>query len=652
MTEEAKKNLLDYMLGKMPSEGGVDEPQFIQQNDYINNYKNFLTENFGDKDFWATNYIQASNSENFLLYGWYTIDGVNEYGFNIKTTYGAIIIFENFIPVQAIKSYASGTLFHKFVMLKYDEENNLYGVDNLEIENVDRPGFTNQYRFIMLNNILSTKTINGEYQVTLRQSYIFPTEYNFMSFGTGTSQSSRILKQPNGSSYLMIGRDSDSNNDYKTVVIKLKINVGSENNWSRFFANVYITQDNLDSLCEWNDDVENLIIYGCENNQYIELKMSNGVFSIQYQQNLPSTNDLLQSIIAINNNNIYLATKSTRTNNYETVKILKVNHDSDSFKILHQQEFETYYTGTNVTFVNINNIVFTKISYNSESSSPNEMKNYFGIILKDNYFQRYSGTIIYTGAEDLLFVINTYNLYTLLVQSDNSMQNVKIIYDPNNYNGESFTDKNSLNSNSAILYSDNVPVFARNLYNKTQNGATTTSTIEIPNNYLNDILIDTKNLLSKNNNIIINDTNGLTKNIYETVFLNFVNTISIVNQNESKNSYNIEATTKLNTSINNPIDYDDLKLTKFRINYQDGTNYISTLQAKLQDDNSYQLLMTFYLTKQATSIDLLSEDEKTVYLTYNLANADFNNKYYSFKQRVRIGGLNGTNNISRQSLLK
>ena len=47
--------------------------------------------------------------------------------------------------------------------------------------------------------------------------------------------------------------------------------------------------------------------------------------------------------------------------------------------------------------------------------------------------------------------------------------------------------------------------------------------------------------------------------------------------------------------------------------------------------------MTFYLSKLADSLELVSEDEKTVYLNYNLTNAEAN-KYYSFKQRVRIGG--------------
>ena len=155
--------------------------------------------------------------------------------------------------------------------------------------------------------------------------------------------------------------------------------------------------------------------------------------------------------------------------------------------------------------------------------------------------------------------------------------------------------------------------------------------------YQNDTLVDQKDLMSVNNNAVVSDTNGFTKNIYETVYLNFVNTISVVNQNEAQSVYNNEVATKLNTSINNPTDYDDLKLTKFRVNYQDGTNTVSNLQSTLQADGSYVLLMTFYLINLADTIVLVSEDEQTVYLTYNLSNTEIN-KIYSFKQRVRIGG--------------
>lgn len=637
MTEEAKKNLLDYMLGKMPNEQGIDEPQFIKQNDIINNYNNFLIENFGDKKFWATNYVQSNNSEKFLLYGWYTVASVNEYGFNIKTTYGSIIVFENFTPVQVIKSYDSGTLFRKFETLKYDEENNLYGIDNYEVENIDRPGFTYQYRFIILNDILSSKTQNDKYKVSLGKSYYFPAEYNMMSFGTGTSQTSRILKQPNASSYLMVGRDMDSRGDYKTVVLKLTINVGSENDWNRYFSNVYISESNLSTICEWEDNSENLTIYGCDDQEYIELNLKNGIFNVQYRSNLLESTDSLQSIIAINKDNIYLSTKSHRINNIEKIKILKVDHNTDSFDVLNEQTIESYYMGTTIIFVNVNNIIFTKFSYISNSSLPDEVSNYFGIVSQNNYYQMYSGIIKSAGAEDLLYVINSFNSYTLLAQSENSLQNVKLIYNQNNYNGEPFTNNNSLNSNSAILYSNNNPVFARNLYNKTQNGATTTSTIEIPNNYLNDTMVTQKDLMSVNNNAIISDTNGFTKNVYETVYLNFVNTISVVNQNEAQSVYNNAVATKLNTSINNPIDYDDLKLTKYRINYQDGTNSVSNLQSTLQNDGIYQLLMTFYLGKPADSLELISNDEQTSYLIYNLANIEIN-KFYSFNQRVRIGG--------------
>jgi len=51
----------------------------------------------------------------------------------------------------------------------------------------------------------------------------------------------------------------------------------------------------------------------------------------------------------------------------------------------------------------------------------------------------------------------------------------------------------------------------------------------------------------------------------------------------------------------------------------------------------YILTLTFYLSKKATNLEFISNDEKIVYCTIDLSNYEIN-KIYSLKQRVRIGG--------------
>ena len=651
MTDEAKKNLLNYMLGKMPSESGVEEEVFKSQGEipYSEWWNNDMLP-AGWNNFRYEGLIQVQNSELLLLYGGYiTLDD------EIR---GIITILnKDFKPLKSIYQYDSGTYLRYIQCMAQAEDNTFYAIDCPDFPTDQEWSFTtSQKRFLMLNNF--TQQINNDYVLTLQRSYIFPSDYfNFYC--------REIFKDNNSSHYVMIGnylRDQNSP-DYDGIrIIELKVNVGSENEWNK------IDDDGSgwllgDGYVEFQDDNYFLeLLINRTLNSSRELHIWTKDFSATY----PSLKSIMtfdfhpyvdslyyknQSVF-INKNEIYFVQNNQRWGNSgrlaaKYIGLYYYNVSTNQSKTIYEKYLGDYdYCNLEAIYiVKNNNDIYVEFNDNVTIVE--------NAALADYYFQRLVNDVweprqiasqqFFNYNYRALFVTNEFNLLNIYLYqiwpgwTRWFYYNIKEIYNEANYNGEPFTDKNSLNSNSAVLYSDNSPVFARNLYNKTQNGSTTTSTIEIPNNYLNDTLVDTKNLLSENNNIIISDTNGFTKNIYETVYLNFVNTLSVVNNNGTQPVYNQTVATKLNTSINNPTDYQDLQLTKFRINYQDGTNNVSPLQATLQDDGSYQLLMTFYLGEQADSLELISNDEQTSYLTYNLANAE-TNKFYSYNQRVRIGG--------------
>lgn len=652
MTEEAKKNLLDYMLGKMPSESGVEEEIFqsinnIPRDDWENN--DILPEHWNN--FRYEGLIQVQNSELLVLYGGY------------KTTDDEVrgiitILNKDFKPLKSIYQYDSGTYLRYIQCMAQAEDNTFYAIDCPDFHRDEEWSFTtSQKRFLMFNNF--TQQINNDYVLTLQKSYIFPTDYfNFYC--------KDMYKDVNSSNYVFTGVSLKDQNDpdFDSIrVINLKVNVGNENDWNK-----------------WDSD-NNYWLYGAS---YVEFQDDNFFCRILLSQNI------------ITNKNVSLWTKDFTQASFNLKTITTVNyyavHDTSNYKnqsiflnrnelyfVLNNQQWRLYngqtmpkYIGlyyynesTNQTqiiyekylgdynFCNLEAIYIVKNNNDVYVQFNNNITQTNNDVFADYYLQRLvndewkpkliSSQQYFYYNRRALFVTNEFNLLNYVSYMINPqpqywyIPNIKEIYNETNYNGEPFTDKNSLNSNSAILYSDNNPVFARNLYNKTQNGVTTMSTIEVPYNYLNDVLVDKMDLCSENNNVIISNTNGFTKNIYETVYLNFVNTISIVNKNGPQPIYNPTAATELNTSINNPEDYDNLKLTKYKINYQDGTNIVSNLQATLQDDGSYELLMTFFLNKTANSLELISEDEKTSYLTYNLRNVEIN-KFYSYNQRVRIGG--------------
>lgn len=629
MTEEAKKNLLDYMLGKMPSESGVDEPQF---GDYYYITNNFYSElqSRGYESLVFGGYLFNENNSNFVLWGNNSVhDGDNGY------YYGVIVIFdENFQVLSIIDSFNTGTKFRCLTALNIDEEGNYYGIDEEPFQYSDNGNISNtdyNYRIILLNNI--SQSVNDEYSVILRNSYYIPDDYsNIRVLDKLVNCELAIQKIINESTYVIAGVQETIN---KFIIFK--INVGSDNEWNLYSSTATTFISPLVFSCETSDDSVNIYGYGAlQQHQVISFSILNCTFSYIPIHDIGVTG-YLEKIVMINKDVSYFASMNYESSTY----INKLFYYNNGQKIqLFEKITQDFYMGAyDYLFLKGNNVFIMRVEFNNPDNF-NELDLYVGIALETKYYDKYITKIDWANVWlDGLFVLSAFNLNRCCIQetTNDRMMVIPLIFNENNYNGESFTDKNSLNSNSAILYSDNNPVFARNLYNKTQNGATTTSTIEIPNNYLNDTLVDQKDLMSVNNNAIISDTNGFTKNVYETVYLNFVNTISVVNQNETQSIYNNNIATKLNTSINNPTDYDDLKLTKFRINYQDSTNSVSTLQATLQDDSSYELLMTFYLSKLADSLELISEDEETVYLTYNLANAEIN-KTYSFKQRVRLGG--------------
>ena len=648
MTEEAKKNLLDYMLGKMPSESGVEEEIFqsindIPRDDWENN--EILPEYWNN--FRYEGLIQVQNSELLVLYGGY------------KTTDNEVrgiitILNKDFTPLKSIYQYDSGTYLRYIQCMKQAEDNTFYAIDCPDFPLDQEWSFTtSQKRFLMFNNF--TQQINNKYVLTLQKSYIFPTDYfNFYC--------KDMYKDNESSNYVFTGnylKDQNSPNFDSIRIVNLKVNVGSENEWNKwdddgqawFYGASYVEFQDDNFFCEI------LLTRNLPTNRNVNLWTKDftqtsfnlkNIGTVNYRAVNDTSNYYNQSIF-LNKNEIYFVLNNQRwgisgQNEAKYIGLYYYNNITNEFKTIYEKYLGDYdYCNLEAIYITSKSndlyIQFNDIWENNEKFSDY----YFQRLINNEWAPKLVGSADFIYYQRSLFVTDEFNLLNIYAYPINPRSqtwylcNIKEIYNEANYNGESFIDKNSLNSHSAILYSDNNPVFARNLYNKTQNGATTTSTIEIPNSYLNDTLVDQKDLMSVNNNMIINDTNGFTKNVYETVYLNFVNTISVVNQNETQSVYNNAVATKLNTSINNPTDYQDLQLTKFRINYQDGTNTVSPLQATLQDDGSYQLLMTFYLSKLADTLELISEDEQTVYLTYNLANTEIN-KYYSFKQRVRTGG--------------
>ena len=636
MTQEFKEALLQYLIGELPENTGLNEPQPQAQQEITNNYQQFVQENITDGNFRANGYIQAGNSGKILIYGSVMILGESE-----SFTYqGALIILdENLQPVQALTEFNTGTKFREFTMLKVAEDNTIYGVDN--DYSFDGNTGTNIYRFIMLNDILSSSTISDSYQAILRQSYNFPTNYNKLFFGYSSDKQSRIWKKPNASSYIFIGRD-DSNN-FATTILQLTVNVGSENEWVTYSNSLDIASSEISSfISQWNDDDLILKIAGFYGEtqagqlpKYIELTLQNGQLTQTFSNDV---NAPISSIALINDTTAYYSIENNDyDNNTVTLEIWKVDYNNNNANIIYSRTDPYVYLG-NIIYLSVcNNIVFAKIVIDKQIGNQYYDDNYLGMIFNDNLYLAHVGeTALVPGLGNLFFIKNEFNLYTVSTQASNVLQSVKINFNSLNYNGQSYLNNNALISNSAELYSNNSLVFARNLYNKSLNNNTTVATVEVPNNYLNDIDITSKNLLSETNLTMIENTNVTQKNIYETMFLNFINTLVVADRTTITQVNNPTASTYLNNAINNADSYDNAKLyNKVIINYQDGSSKESYYSLENTTETSTVIAFGLYIDKLINNVEIVSNDKTITYQTIDLSSLELN-KNYSIKQTLEV----------------
>ena len=192
---------------------------------------------------------------------------------------------------------------------------------------------------------------------------------------------------------------------------------------------------------------------------------------------------------------------------------------------------------------------------------------------------------------------------------------------------------------SGILYDESEAViFARNLYNKTINNNTTTSIIEVPNSYLNDNIIAKQNLLSNTNKLLNSNNQNISKNIYETLNINFANTLVIKNSNNPLNEIiNIPGASRLNSSISSLADYEETKGTKYKVNYTNGNSNVFNIDNIDFLGNEAILDFNVYVGSAISNIQIISNDEATIYQEIDTSNLSLEiGKYYNFKQNVEI----------------
>lgn len=651
MTDEMKENIIKYLTGNITEEEPSENLVYSDVKTTANNLSSQLDNEFGSDNWSITDIVQGKTSsgvdnELSLLYGMYEEDN------NGTTIYkGFFVIIDSlFNPIQIISQYSSGVDIGFINCINVDENGQFYMLENRLTDG--------KLRFIMLNNILVKMPSTSEYSVVIRRAYDVPNTSPAYYSKYITHYAKKIIKATGQSKYLIGGTLDPNEYYYGVFTTELVINVGSSNEWNSLLGDsldVYI--EGIDLYCNWDEnnyyvillafpDSYDGIVYEFQNS---EDDLAFSVIDIDFRG---YSNIVDQSAIIVNDEVGYYALTGIDAGTY-TCAIYELDLRSKTSYGIY-----TNYGDVNVNYEGVSPLTLLKkenevyfLDIKQENVS-NDMKFTFklGRIRDDVPYSiimisTKQMAIITKTNNEMFNIINLninkqFNLYNFNLLIDDTCYNTYQVYNKSNYNGESFIDKKCLLPNQGVLYDNNDDIiFARNLYNKVISGGTTTSSIEIPNNLLNDITISTKQLWSYNNNVLVSDTEDFVKNQYETVDINFINTLEMINENNINNPIlNPLGATRLNNSISNDIDYNQSLIGKVRLNYSDNNNYVININPATRISQfEYQFVFSVLVPddKSINSIDMLSYDENTIYQTIDTSNLT-RNKLYSISQNVEI----------------
>lgn len=648
MTEQFKQTLFDYLTGKLEFQQGTNEEIFKEINTLpLSDWPfddNILPKN-GWNEFRYEGLIQVQNSELLVLYGGY------------KTTNnevrGIITIVDNsFKPIKSFYQYDSGT-YLQYIMCMIQETDGTFTMTTCPDYPRDKNwSFSSSTKkFTMLNNF--TQQINNDYVLTLQKSYDMPYKNNYVR---------KMFKDPNSSHYVLLCsflRDQNSPDYDKTRIIEVKINVGSSNEWS-----YTDTDDNWilgDSYVEFDSDsnsfVELILTRSLNSDNRIGLwtKRFNDsaytfstVHTFSYKPYIDSVNYDNQSVF-LNKNELYFVQNNQRWGNTGIVRpkyigLYYYNIQTKEFKTIYEKYLGDYdYCDLEAIYItSCNNKLY--IEFNNNINSSNVTADYYFQRLENNQWSpiKVSENQFFRYSTRALYVSNQFNLLNCLSYMTNPQNqywyllNILENYSESKYNGQPYINTNAMIADNAEIYSNDSLVFARDLYNKTLNNNTTVATVEVPNNYLNDIDITSKNLLSETNLDIIEDTNMMQKNVYETLYINFINTLLIADRNNATQVLNQQASTYLNSAINTDDSYDNAKLYEnILITYQDGST--AEIKYGLEDvtDTSENIVFGIYVDKPINDAKIVSNDKTINYQTIDLTSLE-QEKNYNIKQKMEV----------------
>ena len=649
MTDEAKLEILNYVVNNIePTDPNYDEI-FLEQVEVDNEVwieleESVLPEGYRGYAYYFEGMVAGNELTTNLtvLYGGYRYSDKN----NVEHYEGVIILVdENFTPIQIINEFSSGTKLRYIQYMKQDEDGTFYYIDDSAFPENYPNKYNSDKRFVMTNNFTLINQMTNTYQVILRKTYNLTGDYkNFYC--------KNMYSDPNSSHYIFFGMGSTGSYWGNLKIFSLKIIVGSSNEWTMYYnssstlfgsAIALFEEENVKFRCLCNTNSYDNRTIDCVSKTYTGNVSRSSIATFNYMPYIDTYSMKKQSVfltydeVYFIQNNQHWGSSSIPTQKH--LGLYKYNFANSQLQTIYDNNLGNHGQ------INIENMYIDKcntdlyIQYNNNISDNQAYADYYIQRLVDDEWQpklvaenkwyKYNNRSIYIKANFNLLQIFSYS--TAQAHNETYDFMIKEDYNSLNYNGTSYIGYDTLVSKKGQIYSNNKLVFARNLYNKNVYQNACISTIQVPNNYLNGIQLDLKKLISNTNFDICNENNITDKNIYEMMFVNYINTITCIDEDTDTIYGNTANYINENINTGTKANYDNTKMSKVRINFT--TPQIQLINWTWNVDH-YETSFTIYTDEIPTSIEFISNDETTTYITKELEFEQ--NKYYTISQKLRI----------------
>lgn len=637
MTNDYKENLLEYLTGNITQGTSSTTPMYAE----------LTTSDYSDNPTALGSQVVRCK------------DGQGNYnGLDLYYSHGgnkiSLVDSKDMTIIKTFTTFASGTPFGTFLNIEVDEVGNAYGLDYIVQNGV------NVYRIILLNNISEIPKGYNDYQVILRNSY-YVQGYDPYGDDINPQYETFLAKSTQSATYYFALQEGTGSLIMPSL---FQINVGAENTWTRLpdvlftFGDVDIGHiyfnTNDQPVAEYigterrDDDwaINKATTIGDSEATYVDL-----VTNVKRDYFYNPISDVANFDITLYsnyNNNFYIALVGVIPSGNQYVSKMDIyNYDNGNIALLEEKISPS--GGSTIAPYSIRGKVVNGLFMylTPQYKSGNIYNLCFSMVGREVKEKFFVETDIENSWSSLAIkrygVYNLYNEYIInYINRDSNdspyyLVTYKMVYNPNNYNGLKYKDKEMLVPTQGLLFdTDNNLIFARNLYNLKVYNNQTMATLNVPNNLLNNVTISEEKLYGDTSYELIDNTQIINKNVYENLYINFVNAISMQNQNTDEYSYNLPGSSRLNTSSSKVLDYEEAKASKIRVSYSDGTEYISGATNEINNGIcTYTIYLYVPVGENIQKIEIISEDEITTYQTISNLNLE-SNKYYVITQDVHV----------------